>query len=167
MYGKHIPFSEYGSATTMKNSFTAEGKYGEDIIPERKDVAGWVQPVSQENLFKHGQGSTEDASHGIEKQNDHLTKGMELLAAKEQRIAALSLQPPPERPAGFNKKLQETLHIAKATLMEVKFLKAMSEIPSLRSQKIKGRVTSMSRHGLSPDDMQPTLWKRVTQEMSK
>ena len=57
MYGKHIPFSEYGSATTMKNSFTAEGKYGEEIIPERKDVAGWVQPVSQENLFKHGQGA--------------------------------------------------------------------------------------------------------------
>ena len=126
-----------------------------------------VVKQAQYHLFKHGQGSTEDASHGIEKQNDHLTKGMELLAAKEQRIAALSLQPPPERPAGFNKKLQETLHIAKATLMEVKFLKAMSEIPSLRSQKIKGRVTSMSRHGLSPDDMQPTLWKKVTQEMSK
>ncbi|QDZ22353.1 hypothetical protein HOP50_07g48920 [Chloropicon primus] len=56
MYGKHIPFSEYGSSTTMKASFTSEGKLGEDIIPERKDVAGWVQPVSQENLFKHGPG---------------------------------------------------------------------------------------------------------------
>ena len=56
MYGKHINFSEYGSSTTMKNSFTADGKFGEDIIPERKDVAGWVQPVSQENLFKHGPG---------------------------------------------------------------------------------------------------------------
>ena len=56
MYGKHISFSEYGSSTTMKASFTSEGKVGEDIIPERKDLAGWVQPVSQENLFKHGPG---------------------------------------------------------------------------------------------------------------
>ncbi len=40
----------------MKASFTSEGKVGEGIIPERKDVAGWVQPVSQENLFKHGPG---------------------------------------------------------------------------------------------------------------
>ena len=56
MYGKHIPFSEYGSSTTMKASFTSEGKLGEDIIPERKDIACWVEPVSQENLFKHGPG---------------------------------------------------------------------------------------------------------------
>lgn len=56
MYGKHIPFSEYGSSTTMKASFTSEGKLGEDIIPERKDLVGWVKPVSSENLFKHGPG---------------------------------------------------------------------------------------------------------------
>ena len=118
-------------------------------------------------MFKHGQTSKEDTSHGIEKQYEQLTKGMELLAAKEQRIAALSLQQPPERPAGFNKSFRETVHIAKATLMEVKFLKAMSEAPSLRSKKIKERVTSMSRHGLSPDDVQPALWKKVTQEMKK
>ena len=54
LYNKHIPFSEHGASTTMKTSFVADGKFGPDIIPERKDLAGWDQPVSQENLFSHG-----------------------------------------------------------------------------------------------------------------
>ena len=85
---------------------------------------------------------------------------MELVTAKERRIAALSLQPAPERPAGFDTSFLDTVHTAKATLLEVKFLKAMSEAPALRSKKIKERVTSMSRHGLSPDEMQSALWKK-------
>ena len=92
---------------------------------------------------------------------------MELVTAKERRIAALSLQKAPERPAGFNKSFRDAVHTAKASLLEVKFLKAMSEAPAYRSKKIPERVTSMSRHSLSPDDMQPALWNKVMQEMKK
>ena len=102
----------------------------------------------------------EDVSHDIEKHHEQLKKVMELVTAKERRIAALSLQPAPERPAGFNKSFRDAVRTAKATLLEVKFLKAMSDVPTQRSKKIKERVTSMSRHSLSPDDMQPALWKK-------
>ena len=147
----------------------AGGKPDGSWKAELSDDSSWedVQREAQYHLFKHGQTSKEDTSPDIEKQFERLTKAMELVTAKERRIAALSLQPAPERPAGFSKSFQETVHIAKATLLEIKFLKAMSEVPSLRSKKVKERVTSMSRHSLTPDDIQSALWKKVTQEMKK
>ena len=92
---------------------------------------------------------------------------MTRVKAKEERIAGLSLEAVPERPQGFGKRVNEITQLAKATLLEIKFLKAMAEVPAMRSKKIKERVTSMSRHDLSPDDIQPVLWKKVMQEMKK
>lgn len=136
---------------------------------ELKDDSSWedVQREAQYHFFKHGQTSKEDVSHDIDKAHEKLTKVMALVAAKEKRIAGLSSEAAPARPEGFGQRVKEITQLAKATLLEIKFLKAMAEAPSQRSKKIKERVTSMSRHGLSPDDIQPTLWQKVTLEMKK
>ena len=147
----------------------AGGKLEGSWKAELSEESSWedVLREGQYHLFRHDQTSEEDMSHDIERTNGKLTKAMELLAAREKRITGLSSEAAPIRPEGFNKQIKDATQLAKATLFEIKFLKAMSEVPSLRSKKIKERVTSMSRHGLSPDDIQPALWKKVTQEMKK
>ena len=131
------------------------------------DDSSWeeVQREAQYHLFKHGQTSKEEVSRDIEKAHEKLSTVMTRVKAKEERIKGLSLEAVPERPEGFGKRLHEITQLAKATLLEIKFLKAMEEVPAMRSKKLKERVTSMSRHDLSPDDIQPALWKKVTLEM--
>ncbi len=126
-----------------------------------------VQREAKYHLFKHDPTSKEDVAKDIENTHNNLTKALELLEAKDERIKGWSLEAAPARPEGFSKKIKDTTHLAKATLMEIKFLKAMSEAPGVRSKKIKERVTSMSRHHLAPEHMQPALWTKVFEEMRK
>ena len=153
------------TALTSKAGGKPDGSWKAEL---REDSA-WedVQREAQYHLFKHDETSKQDLSRDIEAAHGKLTHAMELVAAKEKRIANLSCEAAPTRPQGFNKNMQEITQLAKSTLLEIKFFKAMSEAPSLRAKKIKERVTSMSRHGLSPDDIQPALWKKVTQEIKK
>ena len=137
---------------------------------ELHDDSSWeeVQREAQYHLFKHDPTSKEDVSLDIEQTHDKLAKAMEPMVKKEKRIAGLlSSEAVPQRPEGFGKKFKDVTQLAKVTLLEIKFLKALSEAPSLRSKKLKERISSMSRHGLSLDDIQPTLWKKITQEMMK